>query len=243
MTEVEFHARHLDFLKNLNPDHDRQGPVGKKLHPYAKRVQADISQALSHYIDLSTGCIARSELQRACGDPRLTTIDNCIAIFAWGGMRTHHAKMALKTQSLWLPIVDQIRSGALGRREAYFALKKIRQENNLRGMGPAYFTKLIYFFGWAASAFSKPQHQGFIMDQWTARSANLLLNNPHFVKLTKLKSVADNNTDSDYENFCCFIEHLARRLNIEPEAAEIRIFSKGGRAKGEWRQYLLNNEP
>ena len=49
---------------------------------------------------------------------------------------------------------------------AYKQFHRLVNEKKLTHMGPAYFTKLIYFLG--------SKQNGYIMDQWTARSMNLL---------------------------------------------------------------------
>ena len=103
-------------------------------------------------------------------------------------------------------------------------------------MGPAFFTKLIYFFG------QKSDSRGYIMDQWTALSANLLTGRK-LVDMQIFKGgarVSDDNSSDVYNDFCCFIEVLAQELNESSDQAEIRIFSMGGRRekKGKWRTYL-----
>jgi hypothetical protein len=36
--------------------------------------------------------------------------------------------------------------------------------------------------------------------------------------------------------FCNFIEELFQSANCTPEQTEIRLFSRGGRVKGDWRR-------
>ena len=114
----------------------------------------------------------------------------------------------------------------------------------LPGMGPAYFTKLIFFLS------SGSKEQGLIMDQWTSASVNLL--SGHEIVKThrsriKLKNgerifetVSDNNTSENYENYCQYVEHLASptKLNISPDRVEELLFSSG-RGKGKWRNHVV----
>ena len=110
-------------------------------------------------------------------------------------------------------------------------------------MGPAVFTKLMYFFGGKAAC------RGYIMDQWTALSANLLTGR-QMVQMQILKNaarVSDKNGSDVYDEFCNFIEELGKELNERSDKAEMRIFSVGGRddKQGKWwvylKQYLVEN--
>jgi len=108
-------------------------------------------------------------------------------------------------------------------------------------MGPAFFTKLIYFFGKSAT------DRGYIMDQWTARSANLLLDTPlvHVIETRSGSWVSDKNSEEVYEIFCQFIERLSHELNVTTDLAEEIIFSNGNKGRlhtrGAWRDYVLRH--
>ena len=104
------------------------------------------------------------------------------------------------------------------------------------GIGPAYYTKLIFF--------CHPKHDGYIMDQWTARSANLLIDqSDNRIRLNKSKyfqGVSDFNNQCVYEEFCCNVERLAKECgNPYPSEIEEALFSKGGRNKLDWRRYVI----
>jgi hypothetical protein len=96
-------------------------------------------------------------------------------------------------------------------------------------MGPAYFTKLIFFLD--------PKHDGYIMDKWTATSVNLLWN-PWLIKLSAEYYVTDRNTEIEYEKFCQVIERIATELNLSPVIVEERLFSSGGRKSHPWRRHV-----
>ena len=170
-----------------------------------------------------------------------TTLNCCIAICAWGGMNREHGYRAFSCWSDWEPIAKQIRTGELNRNEAYDAFSELRRNKKLKGLGPAYFTKIIYFL-------SKPENRGYIMDQWTARSFNLLQNNK-IVALVKTigKSkkvsyvVSDKNSAECYENFCRFIEQLAQKYQTTPDLIEMSLFSQG-RSKRKWRNYVISQD-
>ena len=92
---------------------------------------------------------------------------------AWGGMKYDHGLAAWACRDRWLGIVKDLRAGTLSRQEAYARFRQFRAGNSGSGMGPAYYTKLIFF--------ARPRADndscgtvGYIMDQWTSLSINLL---------------------------------------------------------------------
>lgn len=62
--------------------------------------------------------------------------------------------------------LNLLRTGGLSRCEAY---RLFLGTGAIPGIGPAFFTKLIYFFS--------PTPDFYILDQWTAKSVNLLTGN------------------------------------------------------------------
>ena len=178
-----------------------------------------------------------------------SALEKALFVLAWGGMRTHHAIRALNSyQNGWKTIVEEMLNGSCDRVKAYKQFHSLRIDGELSGMGPAFFTKLIFFL--------EPNHNGYIMDQWTARSMNLLRSDKnrriHLLRggswITKPSyrrfSVDPQNNDcAVYTAFCKDLECLARLLGKEPEETEKIIFSRGGSLKklGCWRRYVLEN--
>lgn len=170
----------------------------------------------------------------------ISDIELAISVLAWGGMNRKYGAKALEKRDIgWLKIVQKIRKGELDRMAAYEEFLKLRHAKELPGMGPAYFTKIIFF--------SSPKHNGYIMDQWTGRSINLLLDT-ELVKLiqsiprkngNKVYMVSDKNDKNVYEKFCVAIETLAEQLEQSPAFVEERLFSSG-RGKGLWRNYVTS---
>lgn len=154
-----------------------------------------------------------------------------IAILSWGGMNREHGR-SLFQHNDWLDIVKRMRNNDIKtRKEAYDLFQVLRKNKKLKGMGPAYFTKLICFVN--------PNLKGYIMDQWTSKSINLLFDNK-IVALTNSGHVADKNNASIYEDFCLKIEYLADLLNLKPIDLEENLFSNGGIVKGRWRQFIID---
>lgn len=165
-----------------------------------------------------------------------------VCILAWGGMNRKHGAMALNHFEHWHPILSSLREGRISWRDAYSYFSKLRTKSLLPGMGPAYFTKLI-FFGCAG-------REGYIMDQWTGRSINLLTNR-QVVNLSwssyrgrTSAQVSDQNTVRNYEEFCTLVDELSTIVGEGKTGCEIEaaLFSEG-RGKGNWRRYVKANTP
>lgn len=184
-------------------------------------------------LNLSLDCkLTRSQLLGNDFSKDLSKEELAIAILSWGGMNREHGKSLFQNKE-WLNLIDKMRKNEITTRvEAYELFKNLRKNKKLKGMGPAYFTKLICFVN--------PNLKGYIMDQWTSKSINLLFDNK-IVALTNSGHVADKNNASIYEDFCLKIEFLADLLNLKPIDLEENLFSNGGFNKGKWRQFVVNN--
>lgn len=192
----------------------------------------------------------------------------CATIFAWGGMRRDHGRKLFSDAGLhqWLPTAQQVLTEPLTRAESYDRFRRLRLTSMMKGAesydrfgrrltslmkgaGPAYFTKLIFFL---MHKRRDAMPVGYIMDQWTARSINLLLlTNREPIHLQGNATVTDRNDAQSYERFCRNIEQLTDNINqrtgqnLKPDEVERQLMSHGGKRhkKGAWRQYLLDNEP
>lgn len=229
---MEFSGQHYETLKSIAAID--QSLVGGKLNAYARSVCDDQSECQTSA--LPDEAVSRRYIFEMAQNPDINTLSCCVTIFAWGGMRRNHARAALAMSAKWLPIAEAIRNNEIDRVESYRLFMQARQSNLLPGMGPAFFTKLIYFLG------KKIQSRGYIMDQWTALSANLIIGE-NLVDLQKIGTaarVSDSNSPEVYDAFCVFVESLAKSLGESPDDAEMRIFSVGGRGEklGAWRGYL-----
>ncbi|TXI66527.1 MAG: hypothetical protein E6Q46_04985 [Flavobacterium sp.] len=176
--------------------------------------------------------ITRSELLDSNFIKDLNNEEFAIAILSWGGMNREHGKSLFQNKE-WLELFEKIRNNQIRtREEAYALFTALRKNKKLKGMGPAYFTKLICFVN--------PSLKGYIMDQWTSKSINLLFENK-IISLTNSGHVADKNSSAIYEDFCFKIEFLADLLNLKPIDLEENLFSNGGFNKGKWRQFVVDN--
>tara|TARA_B100001146_G_C15968700_1_gene343156 strand:- start:100 stop:660 length:561 start_codon:yes stop_codon:yes gene_type:complete len=148
--------------------------------------------------------------------------------------------------------LEDIRSGKeKDRKKIYSRFITERLEGRLKGINVAYFTKLIYFL------MIEEQGRGYILDQFTARSANILLKK-NIINIDKninkengeIRLLVDGkrNDAEAYEKYCSFIEDNAKYLDnyfrkelsktdkeIEPKHSEIFIFYDNKDPSG-WRK-------
>lgn len=188
---------------------------------------------------LSPAKSSRESIKELCADTTVLSATCFVAIMAWGGMKYHHARAIWRLREKWIRLVDELRDGSLTRANAFEKFWIFRRENPGCGMGPAYYTKLIFF--------AAPEHNGYIMDQWTSLSANLLfISEPQpMVDLRvagtghgRSANVTDKNNAQTYERFCQSIEQLATLFSTTSEQIEQRMFSQGGRNPARWRRYV-----
>ena len=190
---------------------------------------------------LADGKLCRNDLLAMATDPKVSNLDCCISILAWGGMNRKYALSALSCFNRWEAIVEDMRHCKTSPFEAFERFQSVRANGQLAGMGIAYFTKLIFFLN--------RQPGGYILDQWTARSAHLICTNKNIFlnwgryKTRRFAVVSDRNDSSNYQYFCSFIEDICSLVDHleNPSDTEEALFSTG-RGKGLWRQYVISND-
>lgn len=179
--------------------------------------------------------LVRQELFQLAADPNVDTLDLCMTIFAWGGMTVRNGKAVVQMHD-WVDTAHALRTGEIDHFAAYQQFFELIAADRMTNCGPAYFTKLLFFLPPADHA------RGIIMDQWTARSVNLLTGKTVVVlvktsaKPTGYRVSAANGTKV-YREFCEVVAALSSRMNISIAETEMRLFSEG-RGKGSWRTYV-----
>lgn len=181
--------------------------------------------------------------------------DLVVDILAWGEMSVKNARHALPAWEQWKrPCMDLIRG--LSATDAYDQFYRLQHDRAMKGIGPAYYTKLIYFLG---------NGDGLIMDQWTGRSMNLLF--APFIKINKDWKSADRgyvdkrNDMHVYGRYIEGVRLLSANLSeatgtvISPSRTEEFIFSISSKKKKKflgraehavlsaWRKYVTESEP
>lgn len=175
--------------------------------------------------------VTRQTIKLLCADDRFSDEECMGAVMAWGGQRRGHGRTLFSRKGEITPIICAMRQNTIDHFEAYDQLHRIWKGKAPLGMGAAYFTKLIYF--------CDPHHKGYIMDQWTSKSVNLMCG----ANLVHLSSgyVSKKNDWHVYEKFCSLVDEIAVDLCTSAESVEMAMFSKGGRKKAAWRQYVVDN--
>jgi hypothetical protein len=101
------------------------------------------------------------------------------------------------------------------------------------GLGPAYFTKLLYFF--------QRNPDCYIMDQHTAKSVNLLTGN-WLVRMVG-NAVSNLNKCGNYQAYCEEVDTIAGLVGVSGEQAEEMMMSKGGHHPWPWRAHMRTSWP
>lgn len=219
---------HLNFLTSIV--HEAQGNVGRNAIKFGNKVQS--LEILPEIVDQQFN---RDRLFELCKNEKYSNLTLTIAILAWGGMRFDHARDLFEQWNNLDPIIQKLRTGEIQTRfDAFKILQNTRANGQLPGLGIGYFTKLICFLN--------PNLKGYILDQWTGKSINLLTGR-ELIKISSIGWVTDKNSPEIYGEFCEKIEQLSTLLEIEPIKVEELLFSKGGRHPGMWRKYLNINYP
>ena len=166
-----------------------------------------------------------------------------ICILSWGGMRQTRTSADLFFLNWELfniqleNILTSFKNGMLKRLLAYDQILEL----NTPGCGPAYFTKLLFFFNRGGA---------YIMDQWTSKSIELLWEEDNRIGILfdhTNNYITRANTGMIYEMYCTRVEKITQIINLfldseyTPTEIEERIFSNGGNNPGEWREYIRNN--
>ena len=225
----------------LSPD-DVGGKIGQSFGADLEGVVAD---------RLPTSQLKRSEVFCLNSDGSINTATVCAAIMAWGGMNQRFSKKFFSiAHEGWLAVADDIRKGQLDRKAAYNAFLALRDSGKLYGVGPAYFTKIIYFL---TPRSSETQDHAYIMDQWAGCSINLLVCD-ELVKMDVTRRwrkdadepdysyrVSDANTGVGYEKFCVAADALRMHFNLTHDQVDRLMIANGGKNKSSWRKYVIGN--
>lgn len=215
----------------------RQGDW-KRVKPNEWLRHVDIVPALTS--DIGIQSVDRPELKAACRDADIPDRDLLWAILAWGRMRIGAARRFAQNEGVWSDLVGRFRREDMTRTECFSACHETTQRLPSGGIGPAFFTKLIFF--------ANPKHDGYIMDQWTSRSVNLLVSGLPIVRMRTKNHVDPRNTADDYERYCQIVEDISRQSvslvpgkPLSPEEIERCLFSKGHPEPHRWRRHLLEH--
>ena len=144
-----------------------------------------------------------------------------IAIMAWGNRNMKNARLMFdngQNEDCILELVNLIRNGAFNtRREAFdYFISEKKDKKKYKGLGIAFFTKILWF--------ARPDLKGYILDQFVAKSINLIFNN-NKISLSSKGYVQINNNCITYEQYCLDVEEISKINNEDPEVTEEKLFS------------------
>ena len=214
---------HWREFANIGPGD--QGSVGSVPAAWANRLAFDVPD----FELLPCSVLDRKEVRAICTDRRRNVLFGYACAMAWGGQGSgvtqRSAKLVWGERTRLEQHLLRLREGGLSRKAAY---DLFCGDGEICGLGPSFFTKLLYFFS--------PEVSFYIMDQWTAKSINLLTGK-QIVKLSDT-SPTRQNTGNDYNAFCEEVDAIAARIGCAGHEAEERLFSRGGRKPGKWRKYV-----
>jgi hypothetical protein len=182
---------------------------------------------------LPTYLLDRSDVRKICRNTNNPVLFGYICAMAWGSQGAgpgggRYVRSAWKDAAKISNTLSKIRGGGHTRCEAY---NLFLGPGDVPGLGPAYFTKLLYFFS--------PESNFYIMDQWTAKSINLLTGR-NVVRIQN-DNVSVTNTCGNYEAYCLEVDAIAGHLSESGENIEEMLMSKGGKQPWTWRSHVKSN--
>jgi len=214
-----------------NTPYQAQGPVGVPPATWRNRFNLGGVPQVGGLPDFH---LDRNAVRAICRDPRQNVLFGYVCAMAWGGQGDGNGRRnpinAWAHAQVIAVRLTALRMGGLTRSEAY---NLFCNGGEIPGLGPSFFTKLLYFFS--------PTPSFFIMDQWTAKSVNLLTGT-RVVRMYGSSPTRDN-TGGNYQAFCEEVDLMAGLIGCAGQEAEERLFSQGGRHSWPWRAYVAHAPP
>jgi hypothetical protein len=221
----------LEILKVLKESpFVAQGAVGDPPKQWASEM------GISYDYDLPNYVLTRQQIRTYCQDHNTDVLQGYIMSMAWGaqgkgpgGKRNVQKAWAQKEEIR--EKISEIKLGNISRIDAY---DLFCNNGEIAGIGPAYFTKLLYFFN--------PNPTMYIMDQWTTKPV-ILLTGKNIIRHSN-DGPTRANTGENYELFCRIVEDLSKRIDADDgEEVEQRLFSVGQirrQPRGPFRQFVFD---
>ena len=177
--------------------------------------------------DLPDKRLDRNQLKIMCKDTSTPALLGYCCVMAWGGQGgggngSRNVKSAWQEKEVLNEVLQILRTNDLSRREAYDLFSG---DNKIKGLGPAYWTKLLYFFS--------PKSDCYIMDQWTSKSINLLVGE----QVIKMEghAVAQTAKSGCYQAYCEEVDNIAKHMGLPGEQVEEMLMSGKGQV---WRNHV-----
>lgn len=183
-------------------------------------------------LHLPKATLDMSELKKMCRRRSGKSNFEClVSVMAWSNQRASNAEQLFNnSQSMNYveKIIGDIRKG-MSPLYAYETFHRARRKNKIAGLGISFYTRLIFF--------CDPNNKGYVLDQWTSKTVNLLVGYK-MIRIAQNGFVTDANKSVDYNNFCLALDELARLVDWPPQKFELSLFASGGTCPWAWRQYV-----
>lgn len=190
----------------------------RKKDPELTRTRAPRDYWSGHAVALD---LAAKELQRAdvldhCRNPDTNDASRLFTVIAWGVARPSNRRRIFDNRERILAVLAASRSSGCPV-ESY----RLYREAAIPGLGPAYWTKLIHF--------CEPSGTGYILDRFTAISADVLMAKP--LGLLRSGWVPRSVDENQYAEYCRFVRALAERMSaalgddVAPADAEFAMYA------------------
>lgn len=167
-------------------------------------------------VDLSAEELQRADVLDHCRNPDTDDASRLFTVIAWGVARSSNRRRIFDNRERILAVMAASRSSGCPV-ESY----RLYREAAIPGLGPAYWTKLIHF--------CEPSGTGYILDRFTAISADVLMSEP--LGLLRGGWVPRTVGERKYAAYCDFVRALADRMSSElgkdvsPADAEFAMYA------------------
>lgn len=212
-----------------------QGPIFYPPQSWANSLTLDDR----HQFDLPNIRLDRIEVRSICRDHKCDPLFGYLCAMAWGGQGVGRTRRnAISAWRYRQVIKDKLltlrNNSAISRSEAN---DLFYSEKSITGLGPSYWTKLIFFFS--------EKKDRYILDQWTAKSINFLYD-ATLIPMNGDMPDRAKCTGTLYEIFCTCIDEITAVANQRKsenriwtgEMVEQQLFSSGGSNPGQFRRTI-----
>lgn len=223
-SKLVINNNHLEKL--IKAGKNPQGPIGNN--------PINLARNLGSSITFSDIRLDRKRVLEIAANNSVE--DFFVAVMAWGGNARKHNKLK-EVKEETCRRISHVKGKGYSRKKLYETF----HDPKIPFIGPAYFTKLVYFM----MAHEKSQPLGYIMDQWTAKSINLLYG-CNIIHITDGGWVTPDNNSDVYEEYCSLVDNLSIACkDSDPAETETRLFSERTKkdGRGEWRQHVIDLWP
>lgn len=231
--------QHFDyFARTYSKPPDDQGAVGHSVARYLRELERVGIEAKwpKNRETLRDATLSRQQVISLCEDEAVSDLVAYAVVMAWGKQRFRNFQFSISQTSLshLQPMLRRLRGSRRSRKQDFSDMAAAAQ--NIKGLKISFYTKLLFFF--------RASRDAYILDQFTAKSASVLLLEPS-VAIGAAGMPHPNTTGDDYEKFCLSIEALSSQLSRRsggwsPQLVEQAMFEK---MRGQWRRYIATFFP